>query len=331
MMKNFIKISLVLLSTLFITSCTNEDIQNDEINQISLEKTQEKINRQLIFVKEISNTYEEELNNDFFSNIDTKSLYDNNASEKSQEILISNNDLFNSLTKYHNKKLLKIKKLRKVLGFTSIQSIVDEINSLTIINKELADRLFIENSGFLTKGKFGILPKIDSDLALITNKEGNIYNVNNIEKVDVSMMNNIENRVVNPNLSEDILAVNGIYAATWHASYTEKGGITLDINKYKHETRIATYIYFNGSYVAYPSIINIGSNSGFAFFKNNLWLTQDIKVVSFSSGIWVTNTHNVYASTTPYPSLRDGFINANFATVIANNQVLNLTANKVVN
>jgi hypothetical protein len=332
-MKQIIKTNLVLLLTLLVlTSCTNEDIQNDKIIDKPVESIQNRINTQFLIVNELNSNYEKQLNNDFFKDVNSKELLEKVNSKQINETVISNKEVINSLVKYHYKRLLNIKKIRKKLGFISIQSIADEINSLKILDKELSNKLFEENSNFLVNGNFQVLPKLSNDLAMITDKEGYIYNVKDAGKMNFNTLDNTQNRVVNRHLSEDILVQNGLYAVTWHAKYSEKGGIYLDFsNKFKIETQINTYINFNGTYVLFPSLISISDNSFFAFFKNNLWLTQDMKTLKFASGMWVTGTSEVFTSgTNSYHSLRDGYINGNFATVL-NNQVLLLSANKVVN
>ena len=133
-MKQKIKLSLVFLLTLFIlTSCTNEDFQSDIENKKTEESVQNRINAQLILVKELSNIYEKQLNDDFFKDVNSKELLEKIDSKKTYMPLISNSEVLNSLVKYNNKRLTNIKKIRSELGFTSIQSIADEINTLKIL------------------------------------------------------------------------------------------------------------------------------------------------------------------------------------------------------
>lgn len=79
----------------------------------------------------------------------------------------------NSLNAYHEEKIRNIQELRKNLNFVSIQSIADEINSLTLVDKQKADQLFLKHKKFLIKKPTGIETIFYQNTDLI-NTEGEI-------------------------------------------------------------------------------------------------------------------------------------------------------------
>jgi len=312
-MKKINKISTIFIVLISLASCSNDEVLNQEVTQSKDEQFTQRISEQLSNVKEVNNRLEEELNKDFFGKDYNLTLNDLDT-KKSQNVVISESELLNTVKNYHQKKLTKTYKLRSELGFTSIQSIADEINSLAVINKNFAEKLFNDNLKHLNKSKFGVTAKIDSDMALITDKDHNIINIG---KLDDSYLKNSTN---SEHLKEGILVTDGLYAITWHANYREKGGIHLDFKKYKHETRIGSYFKINGVYIQYGSIISLSNNSTYHFNKDPFFNSiSNANLVSFNSGTWVTNTYNVSAKSIPYDILVNGYIKGDFATIAYGN------------
>jgi len=321
-MKNIL-MTLCLIGLLLTTSCTENDHLVPE-NETSAKLTHDELQKQIQNVKSINQKFENELNQKFFGSIDTKTLME--TAKKNNSSVVTNETIESSLIAYHKMRLEKTKRMRNEMGFTSIQSIADEINSLLIIDKDLADKLFNENALVLEKNQFGVSAKIDSELASVVDKDGSVFNLN--KKIDLSLSENSQSRVAYQ-FNQGILVSNGIYAVTWHAEYWERGGIHLDFQKYKHETRIGTYFNWNGTYILYPSVITIW-NGYHQFNKTGLCLGANSKGVSYASGVWVTDTFNSESDTQPYPYLCNGYINGDFATIVGNNQLVYLTANTAI-
>jgi hypothetical protein len=87
---------------------------------------------------------------------------------------IEQNAMIKDLVIYHTEKLKSIYELRAELNFTSIQSIVEEINSLGLTNPGKATSLFEKNKKFLKKTKFEVQTIFDDRIANVINEKGEV-------------------------------------------------------------------------------------------------------------------------------------------------------------
>jgi hypothetical protein len=85
---------------------------------------------------------------------------------------LDQNAIMEDLKFYHNLKLNAIYEERAHFGFTSIQSIADEINSLKLLNPAKADDLYTQYNSLLNKNEFETSTTFSKEKSLIINKKG---------------------------------------------------------------------------------------------------------------------------------------------------------------
>jgi hypothetical protein len=132
----------------------------------SLEKMQEKID-DIMMLKEIN---EAAIIQKLNYNVNNSDCQPKTFNDKGLTYEIIKNDL----ELYHREKLEGIYSLRKQLGFTSLQSIADEINSLKLLNPSKADYLFGKYSKLLKKSKFYVITSYGDIISNVLNVEGEV-------------------------------------------------------------------------------------------------------------------------------------------------------------
>ncbi len=137
--------SLFLL--FFVMSCTDDQtdviIEEEGISgSLSLSKIEELEQKELLY-RSMRDKIDVDLSIDFSSLTELS-----NVERKSNEP-IDIESLVSELKKFHSERLLKIYSMRESTNFTSIQSIVDEINSLKLISPEDSKDLFNKYSASL--------------------------------------------------------------------------------------------------------------------------------------------------------------------------------------
>ena len=110
----------------------------------------------------------------FLTNDVSESISDNRSKKAVETGSINYNDIKDDLEFYHNEKLSHIYKLRRELGFTSLQSIADEINSLKLLNPEKSEELYHSYSNLLEKSKFQISSIYGDEISNVLNKDGKV-------------------------------------------------------------------------------------------------------------------------------------------------------------
>ncbi|QOG03661.1 hypothetical protein [Flavobacterium sp. MDT1-60] len=141
----------ILLATFCVAlfSCSSDDtstktdssLKKDEIfNFQSYEGMDKKIDE----ISEIKTQLEKSIAEKHISKVD------NSSKNNSEDAILE------SVKNYHKEKLNNIYALRKQTNFTSIQSIADEINFLTLIDSIKSDALFEEYKKYLIRDKYEV-------------------------------------------------------------------------------------------------------------------------------------------------------------------------------
>ncbi|GAB1858592.1 hypothetical protein MHTCC0001_34310 [Flavobacteriaceae bacterium MHTCC 0001] len=198
-----------------------------------------------------------------------------------------------SLVEYHTLKLKNIFTLRFELGFTSIQSIVEEINSLKIINPAKSLSLFNEYEHLLERTKFEVISIFDSRVSNILNKEGKVMIAGELvgldkeipkedgSHIDGTLLRN--NNLIMPDgqdtggggtttrLQNDtgILLMNNLFLVTWDVGKIRNRSNIF--HRYDYFTRLSGYIRTpDNKYVSYPISWELEPNSSCEWDESKL-------------------------------------------------------------
>jgi len=231
-----------------------------------------------------------------------KILQENNrAKQNSKDISISNseaNDIDYAAVRgavefYHKERLNSIYELRRELGFTSLQSIADEINSLKLLDPKKSIAIYEKHSGVLNKSGYETYSVFGELLANVLNSKGQVIVNDELLTLDV---NDFESRISFQTPEEDdIMGGGGISAPSGSSGYIndacwlpidptdgvsivtppiiirwEVGRMRDTVNwfyRYAYFTRLRGFIrvdpddYNNYQYYSYPITLDVGSPS----------------------------------------------------------------------
>jgi hypothetical protein len=318
--KTIMKIKSYLATTLFaamLFSCTKENeaevkpVAESQVLNFDSEKTmQNKIAEIEAFKKEQEAQIIQKLlqRNNLKAPTEDDFL---NAQKTSKSNLVDQKAVLEDLKFYHTEKLKAIAAERTHFGFTSIQSVADEINSLKLINPNASKLLYkystlLTSSGILTKSIF------NDSKSLILNTKDEVQ----INKAKTKQ--NIQSRFIldNPNsIKEGVLATNGYYTITWHVGVSEHKDDLI-------HTYFGNFTQF-GSFVnnsLYPSWFFPTTNSAQKFIKPGTLNPILDRIVHFptSAGNIVRNDDANSISrdywSSYYPA--EGYVSGNFVTII---------------
>lgn len=258
--KSFVAITLVIAS---LASCSKEEsltteVQNKDILSFNSEQEMNakiaeiktfKANQEAIILEQILKR----------NNLKAPSAEDFKNIDNSKALQLDEKAILEDVKFYHNLKLEAIYAERAHFGFTSIQSIADEINFTKLINKEIHERL-IEKNTSLIEYKNNLAQTLNYNLSLVSNLNGNyIINTNSlsIEKFN----SNSNNRSTGlTNIKEGILVTNGYYTITYHVGIsTHKDLVGFEF--YGNYTQNGSFI--NGA--LYPTWFYTNSGSSCTF------------------------------------------------------------------
>lgn len=122
--------------------------------------------------------------------VSATTFFKNDKSTNSNEQNLSSDErLIVELKKYHTNVLNDIYDLRDQIGFVSIQSIADEINSLKLINPAKANQLTTKYKDFLTEHQDLTVTIFDKRLANVINLEGEVI----VDGKKISLQENSKN------------------------------------------------------------------------------------------------------------------------------------------
>ena len=172
------KLLFIAIVTMFI-SCNKEEESimpdsnssvKNELKVYDFESNEKMFNMidQIVLLKERK---QQVVLNEFAIRNNSKLLSNKKAKKTDQN---KNKEIILELKRYNVSLLNTIYELRKELGFTSIQSIADEINSLQLVNSIKADELEKKYTKFLIRNEFQVETIFDNRLANIVNVDGEV-------------------------------------------------------------------------------------------------------------------------------------------------------------
>jgi len=244
-MKKFIG-SLLLLSVLF-TSCSsdNSDIENSSLNES---------NRMLSIssLGDVESTLDE-----------IESL----KNEKEQIILSSikrkkpSDVTMEDLNFYHKLRLESIYELNSELGYVSLQSIVDELNSLKQLDSNKEKALYSLHKEHIAKNDFGYKSIYGVGTSLLINRgldinvEGIVYNLKDIESNN-SFSSAQKGDVVDVDYEGILSGSTANYAITWHVgTHYISGFLGSELGSNNRAfNSLGSYVNVGFGYQSYPSL-----------------------------------------------------------------------------
>ena len=294
-MKKIIFLSLIFVINVFIISCNDQEYSKQEtqnrgmLSFISEEEMNKKINEIKVFKQNQETIILEQILKR--NNVKLPKFEDFKTSKTGDFLRIDEKKILEDIKFYHELKLKAIYDERIHFGFTSIQSIADEINFLNLLNKTESNNLLSIYSKFLNTSNNFTYPINSTSTSLIMNDNG-LFELKG-KTIDNSLIkSNTESRI-----KQGILAGNASinYGITWHA-VSELSSIY---------TQFGSFI--NGQ--LYPSWYTPNSNTQAIFCQglNCMYLT-------FPTG-YGSAIQNI-SSTDGYFNVVSGNVSGNFATAI---------------
>ncbi len=184
---------------------------------------------------------------------------------------------------YHNLKLEAIKEERAYFGFTSIQSIADEINFSKLLNPEKSNQLFESYRNKLNRNEYHTSPKQGNNISNVINSKGKTYingESNYFEVQNDSEISRIPNQeyteqgvlATYPNLPGPVTS-DPFFYVVWFSGYSNNILFT----------QIASYVKINSQLQPYPMYYFINENSK-AYFNPYNNCNAGILSLDFHSG-----------------------------------------------
>ncbi|MGH2666569.1 hypothetical protein [Flavobacterium sp.] len=247
---------------------------------------------------------------------------------KNSNAQIDEKAILEDLKIYHNERLNGIYAERAHFNFTSIQSIADEINSLTLLNPSKASELFNKYAPLLKTVEALTSPVFDNDVALVMNGNGKLILKN---EVFTPKQNNEVNSklLVAGDIKQGILATNGFFSVTWHVGVSEHKD-DLGHAYYGNFTQFGGFV----NNVLFPTWFYPVANSKQNFVKPGTINPVLFRIVAFptSAGTivrtddavsWNKEYWNKYVPT-------EGAVAGTFVTII-NGQFVTISGSKTIN
>ncbi|WP_157498664.1 hypothetical protein [Flavobacterium sp. F52] len=268
-LKSFVLMTL-FVSTSLLTSCSSNDdlkegdssiTKNIEImNFASRKNMQDKID-EIIALKN-----EKEI-------IASAEFIKSNKYVNSQEQKLSADEiLIAELKKYHTNVLNNIYDLREQIGFISIQSIADEINSLNLINPAKANELKIKYKSLLTEYQHLTVTIFDERLANVINLNGEVI-VNGEKDFLIKNSQNITGKYLRDESVNSGVAASSGNLTIYYSAGREVHENDLGFKFYRYYTQLSAiaivYTGFIPTFVPVPVTYNVDSGSLAGFVQVN--------------------------------------------------------------
>jgi len=315
------KFYVVLALIAFITfSCTKDEIESAEESSDSkvLEfDSKEAMEQEIVEVLELKKIQELSISEKLFGNALRNFDFSTTPTDSEKEQEIDQDVLLESVKLYHQEKLNGIYELRNRRNFTSIQSIADEINFLTLIDPKKGDKLADEFKDLLVKTKFGTTTVFGDRQATILNVHGEVY----MKGQKLEIVKSVDTK--NPSrIREGVLALStdNTFGVTWHTGAVWNSGTQIF-------AKLGGWIIIDG--VPYPFDAAFSPNSGsysiIESYNSNYLCGPASRILLFPSGFGPTveslqiNTYNICRGAY-YPV--QGKVSGDFATILANGQIL---------
>lgn len=295
-MKKIKSLFVVVILAAFTTSCTKEDqvssneVQNQNVLHFaSEEEMQAKIAEIEIFRK----NQEEQICQKMLlhNNVTPPKLEDFKKATKNEVTEAEKTKILEDIKFYHQLKLKAIYAERTHFGFTSIQSIADEINFSKLIDPNKSNELFENYKSLLVKNEFETKSIYTKSVSTIINKNGEFFLKDKNLASNYLKKDKISN-TADKSISAGYLATgyNEFIVITYgtDVEYTSntrlvqlQGGGTMVYTDYlfKPSTTLSCFVNSAYGYVLYPCYFNVVPNS-YAIFN----IGSTTVTLGFSSG-----------------------------------------------
>ncbi len=339
------KIKSYLLTALFavtLISCSKDDANTtdtaSESGVLSFNSDKE-MQDKIAEIEAFKSTEEQQILQQILrrNNLSAPTLADSKNASSKQLTEADKAEVLEEVKFYHQEKLKSIYAERARFGFTSIQSIADEINSLKLINSAKSNQLYDSYKSLLTKNEYEISTIFDKNISIVTNKKGELF----LKSKDISkkyLINNTNAKATfigNLYTKQGVVTIghNGFIQITHHSYIRRTEGKVYMGDFFNPETqqmepmyrydlvdtpsnKLACYVFSNVGYVSYPCYFFTNANS-FATFNGNAGVSMNNQTVPFPVGtgkeIDFYGTGTYYAN---QPNIT-GSVSGNFAVPVA--------------
>lgn len=328
------KILNLLAISFLVTSCTKEDLTSENKTIESRFNSIEQVEVKISEIEAFRNNQDNSINQNLFQF--DKFTNENSHNNKKELSKSDEKSIIDHVSQYHQAKLNAIYEERNHFGFTSIQSIADEINFLKLLNREKSNQLFEQYKKFLTKDELITTTIFNNHYAVLINTNGELL-INKTNIASQLIKKSSKTSSTNKSLSSNIFATgyNGFIKITYSTdleystfSYIERYETAYDVNgnwisipiyktvnTYKPSTLLSNFVLSPYGYVLYNCYFYTNPNSYATFNVSNRTHT-----LGFASGIgnYVINNGGTFGyDTYNTPESVSGFVGGNFAIPIA--------------
>jgi len=247
-MKKIKSLFSVVILAAFTTSCTKEEqVSSNEVHNQNIMRfaTEKELQSKIAEIETFKTNQENQILEKILKRNHVKAPTVNdlkNIEVLNANVKIDKNAILEDVKFYHQEKLKAISAERAHFGFTSIQSIADEINYTKVVNPEKAKQLINENLSLITYNNDFAKVVDNSKEVLVANVKGE-YVINSKTLTLETKTSANANRLTGLTaLKQGTLATNGFYAVTYHVG----------ISTHKDDLGVTFY----GNFTQYGSFIN---------------------------------------------------------------------------
>ncbi|PQJ69190.1 hypothetical protein [Polaribacter butkevichii] len=286
------KVLFIVFIALFYTGCSeiNEDVETTASNEIGYlsfsnkEEAEKKLD-EILTLKEYYNKIATEA---FFED---KKIEKTNNTPRINPLKIDSVVVKESVIKYHEGLLKNVYSMRNKIGFTSIQSISDEINSLELIDPAKASVLFNKNQQYLKRSVFGVHTVFEEPVSELINLRGELKIDEDF--VDLKQFIETDNKYQdaftqynlkksNASPPRSISRILG-YRYNYFLAFYDAGRARNRSNwwyRYDYYSRISTWVRVGNRFYRYSvSSYSLNSSSNYTEFRRpsrSLWIRPNV-------------------------------------------------------
>ncbi|WP_299433638.1 hypothetical protein [uncultured Aquimarina sp.] len=268
------KSCLMLALIAFLTfSCNTEELEiNESTSEIEILEfdSKEAMEQEIDRVLELRKQKEALIIEKMFGGDGIPTLTDKMIKESDGEV-IDEKQLIESANYYHTEKLKVIYEEREERNFTSIQSIVDELNSLKLLNQTKYNALYNQYADLLIKSEYEISTKFDKGTSNLINAEG--FLVLESHKINFNTKEYQKPQNIAKGTREGVITTgyNNFIAITFSKSFSAILAYDLNGNRgVDLAARVGVYCLINSpqGYVNYPCFFNLDARSSYGLNNN---------------------------------------------------------------
>lgn len=281
-MKKIKSLFAVVILAAFTISCTKEEaltineVQNQNVMRFASEK---EMNEKIAEIEDFKANQESQILDKMSKRNDVKAsdLANINTIKSKNISEVDKKAILEDVKFYHGEKLKAIYAERAHFGFTSIQSIADEINFSKLINPDNSMNLLENYKSLLVKNEFETSSVYTNSISNVINVKGDFFLKNkNVASNYLKKSKNLN--ATDKSLSAGYLATgyNGFVVITYgtDVDYTSnsrlvqlQGGGTMVYTDYlfKPSTTLSSFVLSAYGYVLYPCHFNVTPNSNAIF------------------------------------------------------------------